>query len=875
MALLFLMGAAMLGVGLVRLVLRRWLSHAEQALWGLVAGWMLSTLCAYLWARGAGRLSSAPLHVLNGGMWAGSALLWLPTLRRVWRGEVRARSLWRAEYAGLLVVLALFAPVCLRLFWTRMLMPGEGGVYSGGSTWYDLGFHLALTSSFLYGQNFPPVHPAFPPAPLHYPFLPDFLTAVLVSLGMSLRVALVSTGVALSLAVAGLLYAFARRIGYFHAESGDGATARGIHSQVAGALAVTLFLLNGGFGFLYFFADWSASGRGLLELVWHPPANYANLPERQIHWTNIVADTLLPQRTSLFGLPAALMIFTLFAAAWARWSEGEGSDAERGWSCSRPLLAAGCLAGALPLFHMHSYAAVGLVSGFLFCLRPRKAWLAFWLPAVLLALPSLVSVLGHAAASGFVRLQPGWRGHAAGWWWPLYWVSNVGVVALLALPAWWATPRPWRRFHAAFVLLLVFILLVVVSPNDYDNIKLMYYWYAATCVLVAGWLVRLADARRWRLLSVVCVALLALASTASGMLALRHEASSHQLFISKDALIAAEFVRAHTAPRALFLSAPDFQQPASALAGRLLLRGEFLWHHGYPHQEREADVRRIYTGADDALELLRYYRIEYVYLGERERRDLKADERFFARHFPAVFQNPAATIYDVRTRVAHSDGDAKTDADAASRAPDTYPPREFAARVRKDPYQLLVEFPRAGFALYRFYLVAYGRWPSCEEFISGMEALGRGVYVGATGWEERLEENKRAFIDALVEGAQFKTAHEGKSAGQVVDALYANAKLEPKADERLSLVAGIERGAESYASGLRRVAEDRALRRREYNAAFVLAHYYGYLRRAPDDPPDKNLDGFNFWLRLLESNGDERSLSRAFMESGEYKDRQK
>ncbi len=51
------------------------------------------------------------------------------------------------------------------------------------------------------------------------------------------------------------------------------------------------------------------------------PFNYANDWSRGIHWTNLVTDTLLPQRAAVYGLPAGLMIFTLFAdsvAALAR-----------------------------------------------------------------------------------------------------------------------------------------------------------------------------------------------------------------------------------------------------------------------------------------------------------------------------------------------------------------------------------------------------------------------------------------------------------------------------------------------------------------------------------------------------------------------------
>src|SRR5688500_18294890 len=61
--------------------------------------------------------------------------------------------------------------------------------------------------------------------------------------------------------------------------------------------------------------------------------------------------------------------------------------------------------------------------------------------------------------------------------------------------------------------------------------------------------------------------------------------------------------------------------------------------------------------------------------------------------------------------------------------------------------------------------------------------------------------------------------------------------------------------------------------RQDYNHAYLLAHYFAYLRRNPSDAPDHNLVGFNFWLEDLNKTGDYRSLTRVFLESQEYKKR--
>ncbi len=851
-ALLFLTGATLLGSGLVRLMTGRLLNHAEQALWGMVVGWTLSTGVAYLMARALGNLTLELILALTALLWVAAIILCFGALKGFLRQRSRnVRALWRPGYAGLLVVLLLFAPVFFELFRTRMLPKGAGGIYSGGgSTWFDINLHLAISTSFLYGRNYPPVYTPFPPAPLVYPFLPDFQTALLVGAGLDLHGALTLTGVALALAIVGLFYSLAQRIGQQPPQH------FGARAQWSACLATILFLLNGGLGFLYFFRDWRRSAKSFPDFWSHMETNYAHMAAEGIRWANLISDGLLPQRPILYGLSIALICITSFAIIWQEDSKGGRWS---GWRC---LLGAGLLAGVLPFFHVHSYVAVGLVSIALFTLRPRRVWLVFFAPALVLALPRLVPLMGHVG-QGFFRLR--WGGLNATSW-PLYWFRNIGLPLLLIFPAYFSAPAEWRRFYLAFVALLLFSLLVIISPNDFDNIKLIYYWYAMTCVLIANWLVKLKVVYRQR----VVAALLFIASIATGALALQYERLDRKLLFSDEELAAALFIREHTGPHTLFLTAPAFNQPALCLAGRAVVRAntDWLWSHGYAFQEREADVKTIYAGEAEAGELLRYYDVEYVYLGQKERDDLHANESFFKQNFPAIFRSDHITIYDTRALTESAAGSSVS----ARGATATAAPRELASRIEKDPYQWLVEFPRAGYAVYRYYVAAFGRKPRYEEMLEDLRATGRGVYVGANGWEQALENNRAALAAALAGRADFKTLYDAQTNAQYVDALYRNAGVQPSTRERSEAIAALDARAKTRAAVLESVADNRQLYKREYNAAYVLMHYFGYLRRAPDDAPDGHPAGFNFWLDNLNRTGDYRSLSRAFLESGEYKD---
>jgi len=512
----------------------------------------------------------------------------------------------------------------------------------------------------------------------------------------------------------------------------------------------------------------------------------------------------------------------------------------------------------LPLFHAHAYLGIGIVSGFFFLLRPRRRWLAFWVPAVLLSLPYLLTIAAHVSSNNFVRFSPGWRGQGERvWLW--FWLRNIGLPALLIFPAWFGASAIWRRFYLAFVGLLVFSLLVMVSPNDFDNIKLMYLWYAPTSVLIASWLVRLAFIKRQRLLA----SALAVLCIASGLLALHYEEVDHNLLFTHEEIAAAVVARERTTAHALFLTAPTVHQPILSLAGRAVLRANtpWLWSHGYEFAQREADVKLIYAGTVEARELIDYYRLDYIYLGPEERY-AGANQRFFDEQFSVIYRGPNIAIYDARAGNHHMSEPLRNP-----------PPREFASRLGKDPYQLLVEFPRISFMVHRIYKTAFARQPRYTEFMDDMSVFGRGLFVGTPGWQQVLEQNKNALLEHFAERIDFKAAFAGKTNEQYLDALISNEGQAFASAERDALVAALNNQSLSRGAVLRRIAESGEARDEDFNSAYVLIHYFGYFHRNPNDPPDNDLKGFNFWLAELARTRDYRSLTRAFIESGEYRDR--
>ena len=78
------------------------------------------------------------------------------------------------------------------------------------------------------------------------------------------------------------------------------------------------------------------------------------------------------------------------------------------------------------------------------------------------------------------------------------------------------------------------------------------------------------------------------------------------------------------------------------------------------------------------------------------------------------------------------------------------------------------------------------------------------------------------------------------------------------------------------ARALRDVAENSLLQQQEFNRAFVLMQFIGYLRRNPNDSPDSDYTGYDFWLtKLNQFNGNFNAAEvvKAFIVSTEYRQR--
>jgi CSLREA domain-containing protein len=213
---------------------------------------------------------------------------------------------------------------------------------------------------------------------------------------------------------------------------------------------------------------------------------------------------------------------------------------------------------------------------------------------------------------------------------------------------------------------------------------------------------------------------------------------------------------------------------------------------------------------------------------------------------------------------------------------------------------LSIEFQQTGYLVERIYKTGYGDATGTStiggshqifvpvvrfnEFLADTQRIGRGVVVGASGWETALENNKQAYTLEFVQTSRFITAFPTTmTPAQFVDKLNTNAGGVLSVSERQAVInlfgnAVNTTNLTARAQALRQVAEDQDLFNAESNRAFVLTEYFGYLRRNPNDAPEPTLDysGYDFWLqKLVQFNGNyiNAEMVKAFISSDEYRKR--
>jgi YVTN family beta-propeller protein len=176
-----------------------------------------------------------------------------------------------------------------------------------------------------------------------------------------------------------------------------------------------------------------------------------------------------------------------------------------------------------------------------------------------------------------------------------------------------------------------------------------------------------------------------------------------------------------------------------------------------------------------------------------------------------------------------------------------------------------LEFQQTGYVVYRMYRAAYGKVNPTRANITFSQFIAdRALLVGGAG----LPQSTINYANTFVARPEFTLKYPEGPADVFVNDLFNTAGLGGPdfAAQRQAAIDGLNTATKTRAQVLLDLIEIQQFKDGEYNPAFVLMQYYGYLRRGPDQ------GGYDFWLNILNNSQprDYRGMVCSFITSAEY-----
>src|SRR5689334_3411960 len=307
------------------------------------------------------------------------------------------------------LIFYLAMAILLGMVFGRAAFERPDGIYTGvTNNLGDLPLHFQIINSFAQGHNLPPQDPTYAGVRFAYPFLADFLTAMLMRCGTGVISAMWLQNMVLALSLVGLLHYWTLLL---------------TRNRLAGILAPMLVLFSGGMGWWLLFSDANGSD-GFFSTLGNLQHDYTIVPSSILRWGNSLTTLFVPQRSILFGLPLAITIFCQWWLAMSQQENAQASAADPASSAAtsrqnltpaklakarrkaakkssvallpppepqnfylRRMLAAGLCAGLLPLVHAHTFLVVmGMAACLIVVFRATwRSWLYFFAVTLLVS----------------------------------------------------------------------------------------------------------------------------------------------------------------------------------------------------------------------------------------------------------------------------------------------------------------------------------------------------------------------------------------------------------------------------------------------------------------------------------------------------------
>ncbi|MGQ0793122.1 MAG: hypothetical protein ACT4NX_03435 [Deltaproteobacteria bacterium] len=515
------------------------------------------------------------------------------------------------------VLIALYLGVLI-----GVLLTNADGIPSAVfAAWGDSAYHLNMIGRLKFADPFILEHHVLSGEAMTYPFLVNLLSALYGRLGFSDIIAWHAPVAAFGVSAIFLLYLLGRRV------------FPGARRYALALVAIVYF--GGGLGFLLYASNvaggWKDGGipraaqvalsspYSYTLTVFEPSDRFNSDFQRslsRIAWYVPSISFLSHQRAFIPGFAIAL---TLLLACFVY----TGSPNIWRW---------GVVWGLLPLFHAHTFIALSIVflCRFLLDAGNRLAWVKGGVLGAAIALPQIFFLMPKAAegaaSPSFLKLWIGWMfcGHSGSWYacdggvsytsFSWFLTANFGALVwawIIALPLFIFLRKGESRGTemAKFSILpglLLFLApnIVVFQPWEFDNGKILFYWWLFAAIAALGLFESLAGARRRA--AAFAFGAFVLLSTLSGLIdvgiRLWNVGNNYFSYYERDEVEAAAWIRENSLPNDRFLTANNPAQFVPMLTGRPIYSGYpgWLWSQGRAQleQARRARAREFLSSGD-------------------------------------------------------------------------------------------------------------------------------------------------------------------------------------------------------------------------------------------------------------------------------------
>lgn len=482
--------------------------------------------------------------------------------------------------------------------------------------WSDFAGHMPLIRSFSKGQNWPPENPMFPGEKIRYHFLFFLVAGFLEKIGMRIDWAVNVPSVLGFWGLLVMLFLWGRKL---------------FNNAWVGILAIILFLFNGSMSFVTYFTKHSLSFesvKGIFTNSVYPNFGPWDGGKIAAIWNlNLYTN----QRHLAPAIAIALLVIYLV-----------------NFKKTNPFIL-GLIMGILIFLNEAIFAglAVYMIWHFVFHIKD-------WKHLILVAISTLPwfllsRVLINASYTimfkpGFLMADPITIVNVIKFWW-----ANIGLYLILFPLSIFTTPKSLRYLVLPILSLLLIVNLFQLSPDMFNNHKLLNLNMTFMVIFVAGLLERLWQKKIIRPLVLLLIFFL----TLSGIIDFFALKNDHRLtLVDSPKNLDIKFVETNIPPKAIVLNSTWLNHSAS-LAGRSIFNGYtyFTWSHGYDSYGREAILKDIYLATDKnvACKLLQGNNISYVELNDHPEEYLHPNFELWQNQFVSIYKNnqSGVTYYDV------------------------------------------------------------------------------------------------------------------------------------------------------------------------------------------------------------------------------------